>query len=89
MNLLYAVAWQESRWHQDVYSCDGGVGLMQIQYYLVNDFNHASYINNTPCGLHDTSYDATVLQDNAYLGPSFSSTSHATTVFTPARVARR
>lgn len=44
---------------------------MQIQSYLVNDFNHASYIINTPCNLHDTSYDAKVMQDNAYLGAKF------------------
>jgi soluble lytic murein transglycosylase-like protein len=32
-NLLLAVAWQESRWHEDVLSCDGGIGLMQVQSY--------------------------------------------------------
>ena len=32
-NLLLAVAWQESRWHEDVLSGDGGIGLMQLQYY--------------------------------------------------------
>ncbi len=65
-NLLYSVAWQESKWHEDVTSCDGGVGLMQIQYYLADYFNHN--ISYQTCGLGDTSYDIHVLQDNAYLG---------------------
>ncbi len=64
-NLLLAVAWQESKWHQDVTSCDGGVGLMQIQYYYVSYFNSLSI---PACGFAATGYDATTLAGNANLG---------------------
>ncbi|HEX3270759.1 MAG TPA: transglycosylase SLT domain-containing protein, partial [Ktedonobacterales bacterium] len=65
VNLLYAVAWQESKWHQDVYSCDGGIGLMQIQYYTAPWLNQQSV---SVCGLGATNYDAQTLQGNANLG---------------------
>ncbi len=65
-DLVYSVAWQESTWHEDVTSCDGGVGLMQIQYYLADYFN--SQISYGSCGLGDTSYDIHTLQGNADLG---------------------
>jgi soluble lytic murein transglycosylase-like protein len=68
VNLLYAVAWQESKWHQDVYSCDGGIGLMQIQYYTAPWLNSES---ESVCGLGATSYDAQTLQGNANLGAKF------------------
>jgi soluble lytic murein transglycosylase-like protein len=68
VNLLYAVAWQESKWHQDVYSCDGGIGLMQIQYYTAPWLNQQSV---SVCGLGATSYDAQTLQGNANLGAKF------------------
>lgn len=67
-NLVYGFAWQESRWHQDVQACDGGVGLMQIQYYYADYFNHSSVLNGSGCGLSDTSYDIYTLSGNAYLG---------------------
>jgi hypothetical protein len=68
VNLLYAVAWQESRWHQDVYSCDGGIGLMQIQYYTAPWLNQQSV---PVCGLGATNYDVQTLEGNANLGAKF------------------
>src|SRR5579884_364903 len=68
-NLLYAVAWQESRWHQDVASCDGGIGLMQIQYYSFDFIN--TQATQTDCGLGPTSYDVHTLQGNAMLGAKY------------------
>jgi Transglycosylase SLT domain len=68
VNLLYAVAWQESKWHQDVYSCDGGIGLMQIQYYTAPWLNQQSV---PVCGVGATNYDVQTLQGNASLGAKF------------------
>jgi soluble lytic murein transglycosylase-like protein len=68
VNLLYAVAWQESKWHQDVYSCDGGIGLMQVQDYTAPWLNQESV---PVCGLGATSYDVKSLQGNANLGAKF------------------
>ena len=67
-NLLLAVAWQESKWHEDVTSCDGGIGLMQIQYYTYPWLNSQSV---PECGLAATSYDPTILAGNADLGAKF------------------
>jgi hypothetical protein len=67
-NLLLAVAWQESRWHEDVISCDGGIGLMQIQYYTYPWLNGQSV---PECGLSTTNYDPSKLQENADLGAKF------------------
>jgi hypothetical protein len=67
-NLLLAVAWQESRWHEDVTSCDGGIGLMQVQYYTWPWLNG---VNVPQCGLAPTSYDPNTLQGNANLGAKF------------------
>jgi hypothetical protein len=67
-NLLLAVAWQESRWHEDVLSCDGGIGLMQLQYYTWPWLNQQSV---PACGLAQTSYDPNTLQGNADLGAKF------------------
>lgn len=64
-NLVRAVAWQESKWHEDVTSCDGGVGLMQIQYYYADYFNGLSY---AACGFGATSDDIYTLAGNADLG---------------------
>ncbi len=65
VNLLKAVAWQESKWHEDVYSCDGGIGLMQIQYYTYPWLNQQSV---PQCNLPVTSYDPYTLDGNANLG---------------------
>ncbi len=67
-NLLLAVAWQESHWHEDVTSCDGGIGLMQIQYYTYPWLNSQSV---PECGLSATNYDPTTLTGNADLGAKF------------------
>jgi hypothetical protein len=67
-NLLYGFAWQESKWHQDVEACDGGIGLMQIQYYYADYFNHSSVLNESGCGVSDSSYTIYTLSGNAYLG---------------------
>ncbi len=67
-NLLLAVAWQESRWHEDVTSCDGGIGLMQLQYYTW------PWLNNQvvpACGLTATNDDPQTLQGNANLGAKY------------------
>jgi hypothetical protein len=68
VNLMYATAWQESKWHQDVNSCDGGIGLMQIQSYSVDVFNG---FNVPECQLSLTTYDVHDVQGNAYLGAKF------------------
>lgn len=69
-NLLYGVAWQESQWHEDVESCDGGIGLMQVQYYTYPWLNSLS---QPECGLTATQYNdpRNSVQDNAYLGAKF------------------
>jgi hypothetical protein len=65
INLLKAVAWQESHWHEDSYSCDGGIGLMQIQYYVYPWLNGVSVQD---CHIPSTSDDPYTLQGNANLG---------------------
>ncbi len=65
LNLLQAVAWQESNWHENVQSCDGGIGLMQIQYYTYGWLNSVS---EPACPLTQTSYSPFDLQGNADLG---------------------
>lgn len=67
-NLLLAVAWQESRWHEDVTSCDGGIGLMQLQYYTWPWLNSQSV---PACGLTATNDDPRTLQGNANLGAKY------------------
>lgn len=67
-NLVYGFAWQESKWHQDVEACDGGVGLMQIQYYYEDYFNHSSVLNASGCGVSDSNYSIYTLSGNANLG---------------------
>jgi hypothetical protein len=67
-NLLLAVAWQESKWHEDVTSCDGGIGLMQLQYYTWPWLNTVS---EPGCGLAATHDDPNTLQGNANLGAKY------------------
>ncbi len=67
-NLLKAVAWQESRWHVDVLSCDGGIGLMQIQYYTYPWLNS---IVEPACDLAATNDDPYTLEGNADLGAKY------------------
>jgi len=68
VNLLMAVAWQESRWHADVLSCDGGIGLMQIQYYTYPWLNS---VNEPVCGLAETNDDPYTLEGNVDLGAKY------------------
>ncbi|HEU0027408.1 MAG TPA: transglycosylase SLT domain-containing protein [Ktedonobacterales bacterium] len=67
-NLLKAVAWQESRWHVDVLSCDGGIGLMQIQYYTYPWLNS---VVEPACDLAATNDDPYTLEGNADLGAKY------------------
>jgi hypothetical protein len=67
-NLLLAVAWQESKWHEDVTSCDGGIGLMQLQYYTWPWLNTVS---EPGCGLAASNDDPHTLQGNANLGAKY------------------
>lgn len=67
-HLVEAVAWQESKWHEDVTSCDGGLGLMQIQYYNVDWLNGVVVAE---CGLGQTSYDVHSAAGNASLGAKY------------------
>lgn len=68
VNLLKAVAWQESKWHEDVFSCDGGIGLMQIQYYVYPWLNGVSVPD---CNIGATNDDPYTLQGNANLGAKY------------------
>lgn len=68
VNLLMSVAWQESRWHADVLSCDGGIGLMQIQYYTYPWLNSVS---EPICGLSATTDDPYTVDGNADLGAKY------------------
>ena len=68
VNLVMAVAWQESRWHADVLSCDGGIGLMQIQYYTYPWLNS---VDEPACGLAVTNDDPYTAEGNADLGAKY------------------
>jgi len=68
VNLVMAVAWQESRWHADVLSCDGGIGLMQIQYYTYPWLNS---VDEPSCGLTVTNDDPYTAEGNADLGAKY------------------
>lgn len=61
LDLVKAVAWQESTWRSNVHACDGGVGLMQVMP------DTASYVNNR----FEQSYDLNAYTDNAVLGANY------------------
>ncbi|HET6212971.1 MAG TPA: lytic transglycosylase domain-containing protein [Micromonosporaceae bacterium] len=61
VNLVKAVAWQESGWQSNVVSCDGGIGLMQVMAPT------AAFINQR----FSKSYDVNVYTDNAILGANY------------------
>ena len=67
-HLVEAVAWQESKWHEDVTSCDGGLGLMQIQYTNVTYFNGLSV---PECNISPTTYDVFTDAGNALMGAKY------------------
>ncbi len=66
--LLEAVAWQESNWHEDIVSCDGGIGLMQVQDTTYGWLNQQSA---PACQIGRTSYDPFTLEGNADLGAKY------------------
>ncbi len=67
-NLLFAVAWEESSWREDIISCDGGIGLMQIQTTTYAWLNQQRV---PACQLGVTDYDPFTLEGNADLGAKY------------------
>ena len=61
LDLVKAVAWQESGWQSNIIACDGGVGLMQVMP------DTATWMNQR----FDQNYDIDVYPDNAILGANF------------------
>jgi hypothetical protein len=61
LDLVKAVAWQESGWQSNIISCDNGVGLMQVMAPT------AKYVNDR----FEQSYDLNKYQDNATLGTNY------------------
>lgn len=70
-NLLYAEAYQESQWDPTAMACDGGVGLMQIQYYNITWLNNLSSGSCDGIAIKATSYDAYTAQGSADLGAKY------------------
>ncbi|HEX8731999.1 MAG TPA: transglycosylase SLT domain-containing protein [Ktedonobacterales bacterium] len=71
VNLVKAIAWQESHWHEDVTSCDGGIGLMQVQYYVYPWLNSVSIPSAVGCPMSATNYNPYTAQGNADLGAKY------------------
>lgn len=61
VNLVKAVAWQESGWQSNIIACDGGVGLMQVME------DTADFVNMR----FEKSYDRNDPQGNATLGANY------------------
>jgi soluble lytic murein transglycosylase-like protein len=61
LNLVKAVAWQESGWQSNIVACDGGVGLMQVMSPT------AEFVNKR----FQQSYDINNYRDNATLGANY------------------
>lgn len=61
LDLVKAVAWQESGWQSNIIACDGGVGLMQVMPPT------AEYVN----WRFEQSYDIDDPRDNATLGANY------------------
>ncbi|HEX8630274.1 MAG TPA: transglycosylase SLT domain-containing protein, partial [Catenuloplanes sp.] len=61
LDLVKAVAWQESTWRSNVHSCDGGVGLMQVMPGTAKQVNDR----------FEKAYDLNVHTDNAVLGANY------------------
>lgn len=53
LNLLLAIAWQESGWTQHVIARDGGIGVMQIMPYTAQAINAGTGIHRDPYKLWD------------------------------------
>ncbi|QBD77785.1 LysM peptidoglycan-binding domain-containing protein [Ktedonosporobacter rubrisoli] len=56
VNLLYAIAWQESGWNQHIIARDGGIGTMQIMPYTAMSINASTGIRRDPYKLSDNIY---------------------------------
>ncbi|MEV0732123.1 lytic transglycosylase domain-containing protein [Polymorphospora sp. NPDC050346] len=61
VNLVKAVAWQESGWQSNIIACDGGIGLMQVMP------DTAAYVNMR----FEKNYDVDDYRDNATLGANY------------------
>lgn len=61
LNLIKAVAWQESGWQSTIIACDGGIGTMQVMS------GTATWMN----GRFGTSYDVNTLSGNTALGAEY------------------
>ncbi|MFG1675010.1 lytic transglycosylase domain-containing protein [Micromonospora sp. NPDC049282] len=61
LNLVKATAWQESGWQSNIYACDTGVGLMQVQPPT------AKFVNDR----FEKQYDLDDYRDNAVLGANY------------------
>nr|MDT0659633.1 lytic transglycosylase domain-containing protein [Micromonospora sp. DSM 115978] len=61
LELVKAVAWQESGWQSNIVACDGGIGLMQVMPAT------AEWINL----IFEESYDINDYRDNAPLGANY------------------
>jgi hypothetical protein len=53
VNLLMAIAWQESGWTQHVIAWDGGIGVMQVMPYTAMGINSGTGIRRDPYHLWD------------------------------------
>jgi len=53
INLLLAIAWQESGWTQHVIAWDGGIGVMQVMPYTAMGINSGTGIRRDPYHLWD------------------------------------
>lgn len=63
VDLMKAVAWQESGWQSAIVACDGGVGVMQIQVPAgTDDFVNLRF---------GESFDVYSLSDNASIGAAY------------------
>lgn len=61
VELVMAVAWQESGWQADIVACDGGVGLMQIMPETARWMNER----------FERAYDIADPADNAMIGANY------------------
>jgi hypothetical protein len=53
VNLVMAIAWQESGWNQHVIARDGGIGVMQLMPYTAMGINTSTGIHRNPYHLWD------------------------------------
>jgi len=53
VNLLLAIAWQESGWYQHVIAYDGGIGVMQLMPSTATSINAATRVRRDPYHLWD------------------------------------